>query len=120
MATRLLDIPPYNSLTLTCTSTVTVRSDPVPIAMEIVWLQAINSSSPTPIPAEAFTNSGQVGTGSSILTLDTTQQGDHTYSCQVILNVSPATDMLNRTESVTVQVAGQWKCALACNRVYCM
>ena len=110
-ASRLLDFAPFNSLNLTCASTVRERANPVPLAMETQWFQTVGlGNNPTPIPAEAFDNHRQFGSsGTSTLTLMVTEAGNNTYTCQVTMDVSPATDILNATDSVMVEVIGQYQ-----------
>ena len=109
--TRVLDIAPYNiSLSLSCSTTVvTVLNEPAPVFIETVWLQA-NGSDPSliPIPPESYTNRRKFGsTVTSNLTLTTTQPGQHNYSCQVTLDLSPATDTVSDADTAIIDVIGQ-------------
>ena len=81
MTTRLLDFAPFNSLSLTCASTVRERTNPVSVIMETEWFQTVGlGDSPTPIPTEAFDNRRQFGSsGTSTLTQTITEAGNYTY-----------------------------------------
>lgn len=108
MDDRYLDIAPYNSLSLTCMASLTVRGRGVNLNMVFSW-QYDNGTSPYVIPTKFFTGSHQFDSrGISILSLNSTEVGDHTYTCLVSLDVSPATDIINNSESRTITIIGKF------------
>ena len=109
IAERYLDIAPYNTIALTCTAMLTSFREPVPGSMRFSWLRAVGGSSPALLPAQTFTDDNIVGsTGISMLNVSAEEAGNHTYSCVVSLDVSPATDNISETGTISLEVTGQF------------
>lgn len=105
---RFLDVAPYNTLTLACMAGVSVRGREAPVALVFQWLRAVGPALATPLPAENSTNGSLFGSsGISTLTVLTQEAGNHTYSCQVTLDVAPATDNISDTDTRSLDVIGQ-------------
>ena len=108
MTGRYLVTEPYNNLTLTCSVAITVRNAPAPLNILFSWQRALGDDPFLDLPSDLYSNDRVFGdTASSTLTVSTTQAGSHTYSCGVILDVAPATDVLTGNDSVTLEVIGQ-------------
>ncbi len=105
---RYLDIPPYNSLTLTCTTSITVRGGDTPLNMVFQWRQSGNGSEDSPVSTEHVSHSNLFGAqGSSVLSLNLTQPGYYSYTCVSSLDVTPANDVITSTHTINITVAGE-------------
>ena len=104
MVDRYLDIAPYNSLFLTCLASLNARGIGVNLHMVISW----QYNNGTVIPTKFVTGSRQFGSsGRSVLSLNSTEVGDQSYTCMVSLDISPATDIINNSESRTITIIGK-------------
>ena len=108
MTGRYLDIEPYNSLSLTCSTTVKIRNDPAPLNIEFSWLRSVNSGPQEELNSTLYTNGRVFGDSqTSVLALLTEQPGNHMYTCRVNLDVSPAPDVIMDEHSTSLEVIGQ-------------
>ena len=111
VTTRVLDIPPYNSFTLTCTATSSVSGTDRAILKSFTWTRRIGSGA-----IEMIMNStnGVTITGSNLdqatsistLQMTTMTAGEHMYTCSSSLVVSPAMDDITGSDQQTVTVQG--------------
>ena len=106
MFDRCLDVAPYNSLSFICSAIITVRGTPVNLNRVFSWQHTIEGSSAN-ISAEFFTGSQSSTSGSSILSINATEAGIHTYTCIVTLDVSPAPDIITNSSSQDIAIAGK-------------
>ena len=106
VADRYLDIAPYNSFSFNCSAMVTVKGTPVNLQRVFSWQSTIGGSSSS-ISTEFFTGSQSSTSGSSVLSINATEVGIHTYTCMVTLNVSPAPDVITRNSSQTQTIIGK-------------
>ncbi len=105
---RYLDIPPYNSLTLTCSTSITVRGVAKPLHMVFQWRQGGCGSVEFPVSPGHVSNSNLFGAqGSSVLSLTLTQPGCYSYTCVSSLDVTPASDVITGTHIVYITVVGE-------------
>ena len=103
---RRLDVAPYNSLSFICSAVITFRGTPVNFNRVFSWQRTIEGSSAN-ISAEFFTGSQSSTSGSSVLSINATEAGIHTYTCIVTLDVSPAPDIITNSSSQDVTIAGK-------------
>ena len=111
ITTRVLDISPYNTFTLTCTATSHVSGTDRAILKSFTWTRKIGSGA-----IEMITDStnGVTITGSNLdqatststLQMTTTTPGEHVYTCSSSLVVSPAMDNIAGEAQQTVYVEG--------------
>ena len=101
-----LDIAPYNSLSFNCSAVITVRDTPVNPNRIFSWQRTIGGSS-SDISTEFFTGSYSSTSESSVLSINATEAGIHTYTCTVTLDVSPAPDIITRNSSQTQTIFGK-------------
>lgn len=79
---HILDIPPYNNLTLTCTATSSVLSTPVNLAKTFSWT-AVNMNM---FQLHNF-GSGRLEKSTSVLTVSGLTAGLYRYTCNVQLDL---------------------------------
>ena len=106
MFDRRLDVAPYNSLSFICSAIITAGSTPVNLNRVFSWMRTIGGSSSN-ISAEFFTGSQSSTSGSSVLTINATEAGIHTYTCTVTLDVSPARDIITNSSPQDVIIGGK-------------
>ena len=106
VAGRYLDIAPYNSLSFNCSVVITAEETPVNLNRVFGWQRTIEGSSSN-ISAEFFTGSQSSTSGSSVLSINATEAGIHTYTCTVTLDVSPAPDIITSNSSQTQSIIGK-------------
>lgn len=106
---RLLDLSPYNFLSLSCSAEIRVRSRLVPFNLIFEWQRSVGLSAPLEVlPPSTFTNKNVFGsTATSVLSINTTMSGNHTYLCRVVLYLSPAPDIIKQDSSQTITVYGE-------------
>ena len=106
MFDRRLDVAPCNSLSFICSAVITVRGTPVNLHRVFSWQHTIEGSSSN-ISAKFFTGSQSSTSGSSLLSINATEAGIHTYTCTVTLDVSPAPDIIINTSSQDIIITGK-------------
>ena len=111
ITSRVLDVSPYNTFSLTCTVTSRVNGAATPLTKTVQWMRSIDSS-------EAVELSSSISgvtisrsdldqpTSTSTISVDADTAGDHAYTCRVSLDVSPATDDINGQDSTNIDVQG--------------
>lgn len=105
---RLLDIAPFNLLSLSCSTDIRVTGTAAEFNMMFEWRRSVGASASLDLPPHTFTN--QIAFGSmatSVLSINTTQSGNHTYVCRVILDVIPTLDNITKERSQIVSVYGE-------------
>ena len=107
VADRYLDIAPYNSLSFNCSAMITVPGISVNLHRIFSWQRTIEGSLSN-ISSELFTGSQSSTIGSSILSINATEAGIHTYTCTVTLDVSPAPDIISSNSSRTRTIIGKF------------
>ena len=111
ITSRVLDVSPYNTFSLTCTSTSRVNGVATPLTKTVQWMRSIDSSEAVQLSSStsevtiSSSNLDQVNSTSTI-TVNADTAGDHTYTCRVSLDVSPATDDINGQDSTNIDVQG--------------
>ena len=111
MTSRVLDVSPYNTFSLTCTATSHVNGAATPLTKTIQWMRSIDSSQVVELSSstsEVTISSSNLDqhTSTSTITVDADTAGDHAYTCRVSLDVSPATDDINGQDSTNIAVQG--------------
>ena len=112
---RILDVSPFNGFPLTCVATSTVAGIPVSTRKRITWMRSIDGG-----PSEPLTNGANVdsvvmvmednllqATSMSMLMVNTTMSGSHSYTCRAELVVAPAPEIINEQTETTISVAGE-------------
>ena len=113
ITSRILDVSPYNTFSLTCTSTSRVNGIARALTKTVQWMRSIDSSQVLELSSSTseFTisssNLDQVNSTSTI-TVNADTAGDHTYTCLVSLDVSLATDDINGQDSTNIDVQGMY------------
>ena len=112
ITTRVLDIPPYNSFSLTCTATSSFSGIDRAILTTFSWERRIGSGTNEMI--ENSTNGVTItdsdlyqATSTSTLQMNTTTAEEHMYICSSSLVVTPAMDEVTGSAQQTVTVVGQ-------------
>ena len=111
VATRVLDVAPYNNFTLTCAFVSGVFNMPVNVPKSVQWSQTIRSGPATVVTASTpgvdITDSGlDQFSGFSVLTMTATSAGEHAFECLVSLDVAAIPDEVEGISSTTVAVFG--------------
>ncbi len=106
---RYIDISPYNTISLTCTTSITLRGIPIVLNMMFQW-ETNDGSEVSPVSSEYITNNNLFSSfGTSVLSLPVTATGCYTFICRTSLNVTPATTVITSTDRVTVIITGnEW------------
>ena len=112
IVTRVLDISPYNTFTLTCTATSSFSGIDRAILKSFTWTSRIDSGANEMISSSTngvtITDSDlDQATSTSTLQMTTTTAGEHMYTCSSSLVVSPAMDDITGSAQQTVTVVGQ-------------
>ena len=105
LSEHYFDVSPYNNLSFICSANITVNGTPVNLHRVFGWQHTMEGSSSN-IPSEFFTGSQSSISGSSILSINATEAGIHTYTCTVTLDVSPAPDIITNTSSLNITING--------------
>ena len=114
---RILDLSPFNGFTLTCMATSSVAGLPTPIRKRITWTRSVDGG-----PLQQLTDGANVdsvvtmmeddllgATSMSMLMVNTTVSGSHSYTCTVQLVVTPAPDSITGQDQTTVSIVGELK-----------
>ena len=103
---RILDIAPFNMISLNCSVNVTVRAELVPLDLVFQWQGSVGPSAPLQdLANDSFTVSNLEA--SSVLSVSADESGSHHYLCRVTLNVSPAPDNLTESIMQSIMVYGE-------------
>ena len=105
--TRLLDSAPYNNLSLTCTSRMTVKSDPIPFKATITWITSVNGG-PMRHISSPFGFIGYDSMVTNTISITVNEVGIHSYICKVTLDLSPASDYISEERNIEVPVYGMF------------
>ena len=103
VADRYLDIAPYNSFSFNCSAMITVQDTLINLQNFFSWQRTIGGSSSN-ISTEFFTGSQSSTSGSSVLSINATEAGIHTYTCIVTLDVP---DIITSNSSRTRTIFGK-------------
>ena len=101
---RVLDVEPYNMYNIICSVDVLVRGIPIPAMVRFNW-SIMEGNGLSIVPGlqyiTSFSNGGSLN---STLTYPFSMAGDYSISCQVTLDVMPASDNITDTlmQAVTV------------------
>ena len=117
VSSRILDISPFNGFSLTCTVTSRVGGAQTPISKRITWMRSVDGR-----PAQDLTDGANVdsvvmvmeddlfgGTSMSMLVINTTVSGSHSYTCRAELVVAPAPDDITQQDQTNVGIIGKLK-----------
>ena len=120
ITSRVLDVSPYNTFSLTCVATGCVNGMATPLTKTIQWMRSIDSSEAVELSSSTsgvtISNSNlDQATSTSTITVDADTAGDHAYTCRVSLDVSPAPDDINGQDSINIAVQGTHVCTYGCN-----
>ena len=120
MTSRVLDVSPYNTFSLTCTAAGRVNGVARALTKTIQWMRSIDSSEAVELSSSTSgvtisrSNLDQP-TSTTTITVNADTAGDHTYTCRVSLDVSPATDDINGQDSTNIDIQGMcWYVWLLC------
>jgi hypothetical protein len=116
---RILDISPFNGFSLTCTasSRVTGIEIPPPIRKRIIWMRSVDGGPPETLTDGASVDSVVMvmeddllqATSMSMLMVNTTVSGSHSYTCTAELVVAPAPDNISEQDMTTISIVGELK-----------
>ena len=114
---RILDISPFNGFPLTCMATSRVAGEATAIRKQITWTRSVNDG-----PPEQLTDGTNVdsvvmvmedslfgATSMSMLMVNTTMSGSHSYTCRAELVVAPAPDSISTQTQTTINIVGELK-----------
>ena len=112
---RVLNLPSYNGFTLTCTATSRAVNMDVAVAKAITWMRTVDGGNPL-VLTDSDVSSGEfvmisstdleMATAMSTLEVNTTVPGSHVYTCNVILSIMPAPDVIQEQAMTTIVVQG--------------
>ena len=111
ITSRVLDVSPYNTFSLTCTAASRVNGVARALTKTVQWMRSIDSSEAVELSSStsgvtiSSSNLDQ-HTSTSTITVNADTAGDHAYTCRVSLDVSPATDDINGQDSTNIDVQG--------------
>ena len=115
---QILDLSPFNGFTLTCMATSSVAGTLTPIKKRITWMRSVDGGSPQQLTNGAANVDSVVtvtednllrATSMSMLSVNTTMSGSHSYTCTAQLVVSPAPDSITGQDQTTVSIVGELK-----------
>ena len=115
---RIIDASPFNGFTLICMATSKVAGMATAIRKQITWTRSLNGGA-----SVQMTDGANIGneivmvmeddlleaTSMSVLMVNTTMSGSHSYTCRAELVVAPAPDDINAQNQTTVTVVGELK-----------
>ena len=113
---RVLDLPSYNGFTLTCTATSRAVNMDVAVAKAITWMRSVDGGNPQVLTDSDVASSEfvmisstdlEMSTAMSTLEVNTTVPGSHVYTCNVILSIVPAPDVIQEQAMTTIVVEGR-------------
>ena len=112
---RVLNLTNYNGFTLTCTATSRAVNMDVAVAKAITWMRTVDGGNPL-VLTDSDVSSGEfvmisstdleMATAMSTLEVNTTVPGSHVYTCNVILSIMPAPDVIQEQAMTTIVVQG--------------
>ena len=112
---RILDVPSFNGFILTCIATSKVAGVATPIGKQITWTRSVNGGSLQQLSDGASVDSVVMvmkdnllqARSTSMLTVNTTMNGSHSYTCRADLVVTPAPDNITAQSQVTISIVGE-------------
>ena len=112
---RIINVPPFNGFLLTCIATSRVAGVATAIRKRITWTRSVNSG-----PLQQLTGGANIdnvvmvmednlfgATSMSMLVVNTTMSGHHSYSCRPELIVAPASDSITAQNQTTINIVGE-------------
>ena len=125
---RILDVSPFNGFPLTCMSTSRVAGVATAIRKRITWMRSVDGG-----PLEQLTDGANVdsvvmvmeddlfgATSTSMLMVNTTMSGSHSYTCRAELVVAPAPDSISTQNLTTINIVGELKIVIIATFDACM
>ena len=114
---RIIDVPSFNGFTLICMATSNVAGMATAIRKRITWTRSVNGGVSEELTDGASVDSVVMvmedssfeATSMSMLMVNTTVSGNHSYTCRAELVVAPAPDDINAQDQTTVTVVGELK-----------
>ena len=104
--TRVLDIAPYNNVSLTCVSSITVNTERTPFNVTFAWFRTVNGRTMEQLIPQ-FASRGYGSTVMNKLSVSAQEAGTHNYICRVTLDLKPAPDQRTEQNNVVVTVNGE-------------
>ena len=105
-AGRVLDVSPYNSFSLTCSSTSPVQG----LVSVFTWSEQSSSGDSVDLMGNESAAITMPSDGSSELRVNTSEAGEHIIVCSVTVELPDGSMKTNSTqESVPVQGECQWQ-----------
>ena len=115
---RIIDASPFNGFTLICMATSKVAGMATAIRKQMTWTRSLNGGALVQLTDGANIGNEVVmvmeddlvqATSMSVLMVNTTMSGSHSYTCRAELVVAPAPDDINAQNQTTVTVVGELK-----------
>ena len=115
---RIIDAPSFNGFTLICMATSKVAGWATVIRKHITWTRSVNGGASVQLTDGTNIENGRVmvmeddllqATSMSVLMVNTTMSGSHSYTCRAELVVAPAPDNINAQNQTTVTIVGELK-----------
>ncbi len=115
---RILDVPPYNTYTMSCVASSRVQSILKDIPQTISWSVARDGGAVMSVSEGISTEMVDVGTSSSVLSVTINAGGEYVYTCGSSLDLGDISDTVEGDDSTTVTVIGELWCALESIRIF--
>ena len=118
---RILNVPPYNQFTVTCTASAEVNGQRVPLEMTIGWIHRSESSSGAAlfsnVPSTDYVTTGSPEDGyqSILTTTETDTENTTTYRCRARSTIGRI-DWV--TSESTLEVVGMYQRKVYCQHSY--
>ena len=118
LPSRILDISPFNGFSLICMATSTVSGMETAIRKRITWMRSLDGGPAQELPDGATVDSVVMvmeddlsgPTSMSMLVINTTVSGSHSYTCRAELAVAPAPDDITQQDQTIVSIIGECSC----------
>ena len=109
---RVLNVDPYNTFTLTCAFSSSVSNMHVNVPKSVQWTRTIGGAPAAVVtdatPGIEITDSGlDQSSGTSVLATTAVSAGEHAFECLVRLDVAAVPDDVEAMASTTVTVIGE-------------
>ena len=104
---RILDIPPYNTFTLTCSASSSVQGQSFAITKTLGWSESVDGASPTNLTQDVTTSDLAQITSSSAADVTVTSAGEYVYRCESVLTLGAIPDRVVGVASTNVTVHGE-------------
>ena len=114
---RIIDTSPFNGFALICMATSKVAGVATAIRKRITWKRSVNGG-----VSEELTDGASIDSvvmviedslfearSMSLLLVNTTVSGNHSYTCRAELVVAPAPDDINAQNQTTITIVGELK-----------